>query len=808
MIRPFILIVIAFVLGILVLTIAESDYLFWLFFSMTGILVTLFLLHLKLLNNAVLLFLLSFFSSFIIVTIHDVRHESQLSEWIESKEEWNTPDASVTVNLKGRIITRPVRDGDKVRFTLRTTELWLSKQKIETKGDRIALTIQLTEEKEIELLTNIKQGVLIQAPVTMTRPSGARNPGAFDYAQYLSTKRIYWVGKTDGIENVLYKKPSLLNYHYFSGQFREYLYERIQLIFPDQIEELMSGLLIGIDDDINIDLEKDFALLGIIHIMAISGMNVALIIGGMYWVLMKIGLTRERAIIITALFIPLYVVLTGAAPPVMRAGIMALIALIAMYKHKRFDRINVLFFAGFFMLIFEPLLLFQVSFQLSFVVTLGLLLWVPRLTLTMNWLKPDWLRSLLVITFVAQIVSFPMMIYYFNQFSLLSWLANLLIVPIFSVIIIPLGYLALVIGLLHPALAALLSVIITVISQWIEIGAGKIATLSSLHQIWATPSWIWIICYTVICVIVLELSIRIETSRRVKIFLFVSYVFIVFVAYHPFQLERNLRITFLDVGQGDSIFIELPSGHTMLIDAGGTPIFQRDKWKETRDPYEVGKDVVLPFLMHRGIRDIDTVILSHGDYDHVGGLYAVMEKIKIKRILGSPISEENATEQKLSLTVQNLAIPYTVPYPGMTEQIDKDVRLTFIHPDINSYKENNQSIVFLLDYKDKTFLFTGDIEEEIEYKLLRSFQLSDIDVLKVAHHGSKTSTSIRWLESLTPTFAVISAGKNNLYGHPSADILERLHSMKTNVMRTDLQGAISFLIDKNGKMTIETMTER
>jgi competence protein ComEC len=294
---------------------------------------------------------------------------------------------------------------------------------------------------------------------------------------------------------------------------------------------------------------------------------------------------------------------------------------------------------------------------------------------------------------------------------------------------------------------------------------------------------------------------------------FASFLSLLYYGYTPDRWDPNGWVEFIDVGQGDAALIRTPKGKHLLVDGGGTLTFRKpgEEWKERHDPFEVGRKTVVPLLKQRGVHQLDAVILSHEDQDHSGGLQAVVEEIPIKQFLFNGTLKPDTKVKTLFQTLLDQNIPIIGVHDNQEFKADAETALRFLYPfadhkeasDIRIAKQqNNYSLVFLLTMKGHTWLFTGDMEKDAEADILQSRNKPDyhppVDVLKVAHHGSKTSTTEAWLDFWKPKVAVISVGARNVYGHPSPQVVSRLEEHKTELYRTDIQGAVRMEIGKDG----------
>ena len=786
------------------------------------------------------------------------------------------------------VIASPVeRDGDRVDFVVKLSGARLHQQGEQSAAagavernavsERVTVQIKLQEENEIAEAALWQRGDRVVIEGELIQPQIARNFGGFDYRAYLLTQKIHWLLKGTGTASVKvnpqvsWEPSTILRWN---DKARSVLGAEMSRLFQEPHAGYMKGLVIGIQQELDPETFRQFSQLGLTHILAISGMHVAVYVGVILVLLRRCRLTRETALTVTLLLVPVYVLLSGAGPSVIRAGIMSMIALLAARLGMLKDGLNILAASALMMLVWNPYLLLSVSFQLSFLVTAGLMVYTPLAAPLFRRL-PGWLGSSLSVTIIAQLVSFPLTIYYFNQFSLLSVAANLLLVPFITFLVLPLGTLTLLLGrvwnaaaLLTAQLAEILNNITFAVVEWVnEFTSGVL--------IWASPSFLWIcLYYGLLYGLLYALKGRteaklvpqfmddetrplaeLETPGKVRgkpdrnsqpdslstansgrtAFAFQAYpptgatrwsslaailctLGLTILLYKGYNAEvihdGSGSISYLDIGQGDSSLITTPGGAHILVDGGGTVSFgNREEWRIRRSPFEVGAKTLLPLLKQRGIHRLDAVILTHGDQDHAGGLQAVLEGMPVSALLFNGTLAGTEAYSKLMTTALDAGVRLYPVQQGMTLAPDEATRLNFLWPEPPAdgqtlpeevEDQNHESVVFRLEMNGRSFLFTGDMDQAAEEAILHSANQSGIpqgkliDVLKVSHHGSKTATSADWLAFWKPSAAVISAGVNNLYGHPHGVVLERLADAETRVYRTDQQGEIQLRVGKEG----------
>lgn len=656
--------------------------------------------------------------------------------------------------------------------------------------EKIVISYQIKTEKEKKwVLENLKTGIACKVTGTLSEPNTATNVNAFNYKEYLLRNHIFWILKADQIklsQCTSLKKTPLS----FLQAVREKGIQYIQANFPNESAPLAVALLFGERDYIDTNLLETYEKLGIVHLLAISGLHVGMLAGMIYYLGIRIGITRERMTIGLLLFLPCYIFLTGAAPSVIRAvSMMVLFLLLKKWNIHTINTIDIISIVFLVYTFFTPYVIYDVGFQLSFSVSFALILSAPILLKRFHHAIP----LLLVTSFICQLAAIPIMIYYFYEVSLISILANAIFIPLFSLIILPANFL---LFLLHLLLGTTIGFLLQPLNLLI-IAMNDLARHLSLFPLailtFGRPSTFVILLY--LWSIPLFFSLW-ERMKGVKRFLKVLLLPLSIMSVHLLgnSLSPYGEITFIDVGQGDSIFIKLPFGRgNYLIDTGGTIPFNTEEWKVRKKEYEVGKDVVVPFLMSKGIVTIDKLILTHGDADHIGGAVSILKELHVKEIILPKNTQLSELEKELLTVAKRKEIPSRFVSAGDSWKTGKTI-FHVVSPQAGvEVERNNGSIVLLVKLGGLSWLFTGDLEKEGEVQLINAYDKLKIDVLKAGHHGSKSSTTISFLDHLDPKIAVISAGKNNRYGHPAEEVLMNLNERKIKILRTDQHGAITYI---------------
>jgi competence protein ComEC len=733
---------------------------------------------------------------FILSVGYNMWFDSRNVSSLTTNYDYALPDKEIT--LKGTITTPVDVDGNRVSFVMK-----------ETYHEKLQVFIRLTTEKEQLEAEQWQRGDFIQLTGTLQKPEDARNYEMFEYPAYLQLQQIHWIVNAKGLQLVVVHPPDSWSFDFiyrWTDATRQALGDKVERIFSETYSGYMKSLLIGLRDDLQPEQFQQFSTIGLTHIMAISGLHVAVFIAGCMGLMKYAGLTREKNILITLMLIPLYILLTGAAPSVKRAGSMAMIALYTLRIKRLKDGLNIIFIVGAAMLMYNPYYLFQISFQLSFIVTLGLMISVPILMRVLP-IRSQVIRSSLSVTVAAQLFSFPLSIYYFNQFSLLSWLANLLLVPLISLIVIPLGMIALLLSFLSESIGTWIAFFINIINSGIFLSIEWLNEFNVFLLIWPSPSHMWILLYFFLLGVILWCLVRgipnkLNRVRLLPLYLSLGGLCILLTfGYNQDDLNRSGLVQFIDVGQGDAILIRTPERKIILIDGGGTLSFgkQENDWTNRKDPYEVGKDLLVPLLKKRGVHHIDYLIMTHGHMDHYGGLQAVLEQIPVRRFIFNGATSDAESLTKLFDTALAEEIPIYIANEGDKVRVDAHTNLSFLFPlnaqnIMDSSDQNRLSVVSLLEMYDAAFLFTGDMEQIAEYEIMERLrgkeeEIFAIDVMKVAHHGSRTSTTDEWLAYWRPKISVIQVGRYNSYGHPHPTVLDKLRDY-SEIYRNDYHGEV------------------
>ncbi len=613
-------------------------------------------------------------------------------------------------------------------------------------------------------------------------PKRQTNPWGFDYRKYLEGQGISAVFYAYDLKKEKAIDPRLV-FARIMARFKAKMENNIELTLSKPYSSLLKGLLLGTKKQIEPEIFEDFNRVGMVHILAVSGLHVGYVLLATLYILRKFAAKESIKLIAAAVVLLMFIVVTGSNPPVIRAGLMAFIALAGKLLGRERDMVNALFFTVMVMLIINPFYLFMASFQLSIAAVLGILFLYPRLKNKLNFLPHEKLSDLFCVTLAAQMGVLPLTVYYFNQVSLISPVANLLIIPLAGVCVI-LGFLSAIFLVWLPP-AAVINKINGVFLWGVLKISNLFASLPYTTLSLPSPSVFNILCYYVVMVLFFGLipskSIKID-KKKVFIFvvIFVAVVNLVVI----FKGSNVLQVIFFDVGQGDAVLIRTPDNRTALIDTG---------------MFESGKYVIHRFLKKEGIKKIDLVVVTHFHEDHCGGLLYLIDHLDIERIIVSPGNVCTELFQQLIEKVKQTSTHVLALSRGDRFWLG-DVCFHVLHPSpdfkpMDDSDLNDSSIVLKMNYKQVDFLFTGDVENRGETEIIMENLPLKADVIKIAHHGAATSNSFDFLKAVDASYAIISVGEYNRFGHPHIRVLKDLSQLNTQIYRTDKNGAVEVTTD-------------
>ncbi|WP_226667330.1 DNA internalization-related competence protein ComEC/Rec2 [Metabacillus litoralis] len=669
------------------------------------------------------------------------------------------------------IITIPKIDGNFLTGKIKNEE-----------GEKLVFSYILDSKKEKQLYANLKPGDSCIFKGELQSPKLPTLPNAFNYKQYLHDHHIHWKFSVKEIERCYAKNGGVMNKLL---NLRLFGLSVIENNFPATTVGVVQALIFGERNLLQEDIEKAYQELGIVHLLAISGLHVGLLVGGVYFLLLYFGVTHEKAKLFIIICLPIYMIVTGGAPSVIRASFMVILYFVLQLFKQKVSPLDVISFTFLCLLLINPYYLFQVGFQLSYVVSFGLLLSSKILHFFSSWLA-----KLTIVSLLAQVCAIPLLLYHFYEFSLISLPMNIIFVPFYSFIILPLAIISTVVV----SLPFVGFIFVKLISSLLELSHQLVLFTSSIPFFTITtgkPSSVFLILYVVLLLLLFIIYERTNTVK--KILWPISLILCLFMFQKFAQMINPYgQVLTIDVGQGDSIFIQQPHNNgTFLIDTGGKVSFPKEAWEESKRSYSIVKSVTVPYLKSIGVTKLNGLFLTHGDFDHIGEVLTLMEEIRIEQIIIPIGFNRGELEDRIIKAATKKGIGIKEVKDG--DQLRyKDITFRVIAPKTLSESKNDDSLVLWTKMGGLSWLFTGDAEINSEQQLIKSYPALKVDVLKVGHHGSKGSTSELLLDIIKPSYAIVSAGLNNRYQHPHPEVVDKLLRRNIRILRTDLQGAILY----------------
>jgi competence protein ComEC len=588
---------------------------------------------------------------------------------------------------------------------------------------------------------------------------------------------------------------------------RQQIQDAISAILPEPEASLLTGIVLGVESGIPERVKDAFATSGTMHVVAISGFNISVL------TVMMSAATRRWAgrrwvppLMIVGIWA--YALLVGGAPSVTRAAVMGSLYPLARLFGREADVLTGCLLASLIMTLLSPSVLWDLGFQLSFAATLGLIFYAQSFQDAIQLglsqvLPPGWLdravyliREGLLMTLAAQITTLPLLLHYFGQLSLVSFMANALILPAQPAIMLC-GGAAAVAGLLLPSLgralgwAAWLPLTYTIrMVEWTAGFPGASVAVGAFGSGWVL-AWYGALALVTVCLRRERGSLRdwldqlrMWTPTALLLGALAAAALLVWVAVLSLP-DGRLHVTVFDVGQGDAILIATPRGHQILVDGGPSPNVVLD---------QLGR--AMPFWD----QTLDLVALTHPDEDHLAGLIAVLERYQVGRVLEPALPCESPLAQEWERTLAEQGLPRTIGRRGMQIALEDGLLIEILHPGPQLLQgtdadDNNNSMVLRLTYGRSTFLLTGDLELAGEQSVLDSEQPVRGQLLKVAHHGAGSGTGDSFLDAVDPQYALISVGRDNRFSHPADEVLDRLGQRGISILRTDQCGQIRVTTD-------------
>lgn len=625
-------------------------------------------------------------------------------------------------------------------------------------------------------------------------PFEERNPGEFDYKRYLYLHNIYKTFTITGYDNI-----EIINRNNLGFAYQRIIYPARKFA-SDNIDEhiggnegaFLKGLVTGERADISKKIKEDFVKAGVMHIIAVSGLNVAYIILALTLILSLFRVPRTPKAIITIIILIFYCFFTGAPASIIRATVMGSLLLISGLMQRKTNFYNIIGISVLIILVYESKQIFDPGFILSFSAVLSMVIFYEKLdTVILQRIENSKSKfskaahlviSVIFVSFAAQIGTLPITSHYFEKISFISLAANAIVVPL-SNLSLAIGFFQISAGIISGFLSSVIAEVNYLLLKFQLTMIQYFASLRLGYTSFYRFDTINTIGYFIILIIIFTFK-----KERVKLHILFLTVTIILLFILNLKFDNNLKITFLYVGQGDCTLIETPDGSNILVDCG---------MKDFR--YNSGESNIVPYLKRKGINRIDLLILTHLHYDHIGGIEYVLNNFEVKRIIDNGTKRDNSLIRQMENLVLEKNIPKEKIHGGDYIEGYGNMRLYFLNPDKNdtlTTNEHTKSIVIKLKYEDTEALLISDLSIEGEFYITNRYgDFLKSDILKVSHHGSRNATSIPFLMKSKPEYAIISCGKDNIFGHPSELVLTKLELTGSRVLRTDRDGAIIFESD-------------
>jgi len=714
------------------------------------------------------------------------------------------------------------------------------------------------------VLPALRCGDEVQMPLRLKAPQRYRDPGAWQYADYLLAQGISVQGNVRAEKiHVLSSKSAGLRCRLFAAQswaskrmldlvrFEENRRLPASMRLTADDAGMLNAMILGDRTLLSHSLRLGFERTGSFHLFVVSGMHVALLAGILFWLLQRLRIPRWPATFVTLVLMTCYALLTGFGAPVQRALFMTTVFLLTRLLSRESSVLNALGAAALAELVWSPSSLFEASFQMTFLaivaiagiaVPLGERTFLPYARSTRRlrelWIDPvlspelaqfrvmlrmwgealsgslgRWsyslpayilrglffIAELVLIGLVAEMVMALPMAVYFHRATLLALPANMFTVPVVS-LLAPIAVITFYAALVSPWIALipasgtalLLHCVVWIITRTSHVQLADLRTPAPVWWIGVLAIIAWALCCWAVR--------RSRSAAWCAVVALPLILTMILWPEMPVTSPGQLEVTAIDVGQGDSLLVVSPQGDTLLVDAGG-PVGGLNEAAAATSAFDVGEEVVSPYLWSRRIRRIDVLVLSHAHSDHMGGMSAVMRNFRPRElwVAVDPNSQVYrallAEASALGVVIRHLRAGNHLEWGG------SQVSVLAPEPSYSNAGEpaNDDSLVMRLEYGKSSVLLEGDAEAPSEQAML-AHGLSPVTLLKVGHHGSRTSTTQDFLSALTPKDAVVSVGKGNTFGHPRPEVIARIAAGRTRLYRTDEFGLTTFLLDRDGKV--------
>lgn len=627
--------------------------------------------------------------------------------------------------------------------------------KYEVKEDKITIEIKAKEKLLITYkyqdkeFNNLSYGDKIKVKGTLITPSKNTNQNTFNYQKYLYYKKIYYLVEATSINKIANNN----NYLY---TIKNTLYQKIdKLKSSNYIKTLLFC-----DNTLSKEIKESYRINGISHLFSVSGMHINFFVSIIYLYLNKITYNKRIKYLITNIFIITYLILFPSSS-LLRSAVMSILYSINYLLKLKIKKIDILFLTLGVSLLINPFIIYDLGYIYSYTITFFLVLSSSTLK------KKNKINKIIYISLLSFLVSIPITIYNSFEINIISILLNIILVPIISIIILPLTILTYIFPILDSILYLFTNTLETISLFISKINITKI--------IFPKPSLLIIVLYYIIFLL----------SYQNKKYFYLNIILLIIIYISPY-LNSNFEVVMFEVGEADCHLIKYPyNKNTILIDTG-------------KNEYKI-KNEVIPYLKSIGIKKIDYLIITHGDEDHIGGSITLINNFQVKNVI---LNKGTFTDIEKEL-IKNLN-KKKIPYQININKINLSNHTIYLLNNTKYNNENDNSIITYFTYQKYKFLYMGDASITTEDNLLENYNLNNISILKVGHHGSNTSSSKDFISQINPSISLISVGENNIYHHPNKEVINNLS--KSRIYRTDINNMVKLTINSKGILKVTTIT--
>ena len=627
--------------------------------------------------------------------------------------------------------------------------------KYEVKEDKITIEIKAKEKLLITYkyqdkeFNNLSYGDKIKVKGTLITPSKNTNQNTFNYQKYLYYKKIYYLVEATSINKIANNN----NYLY---TIKNTLYQKInKLKSSNYIKTLLFC-----DNTLSKEIKESYRINGISHLFSVSGMHINFFVSIIYLYINKITYNKRIKYLITNIFIITYLILFPSSS-LLRSAVMSILYSINYLLKLKIKKIDILLLTLGVSLLINPFIIYDLGYIYSYTITFFLVLSSSTLK------KKNKINKIIYISFLSFLVSIPITIYNSFEINIISILLNIILVPIISIIILPLT----IITYIFPILDSILYLF----TNTLETISLFISKINITKIIFPKPSLLIIVLYYIIFLL----------SYQNKKYFYLNIILLIIIYISPY-LNSNFEVVMFEVGEADCHLIKYPyNKNTILIDTG-------------KNEYKI-KNEVIPYLKSIGIKKIDYLIITHGDEDHIGGSITLINNFQVKNVI---LNKGTFTDLEKEL-IKNLN-KKKIPYQININKINLSNHTIYLLNNTKYNNENDNSIITYFTYQKYKFLYMGDASITTEDNLLENYNLNNISILKVGHHGSNTSSSKDFISQINPSISLISVGENNIYHHPNKEVTNNLS--KSRIYRTDINNMVKLTINSKGILKVTTIT--